>query len=293
MASSTALCSSGPIELSLSQSTSPFSSCKETACARAGSTAARTFWHTASKSTSGLSITFKGLPCSIDHSCEISLHMYRSSYGSGVMVFAKRPRNPLPGGPAKNGLRRRGITYDGDSRASNRLEGTHVSSANPSISLLRFCDGRLCLRAALLKFDWARQGNFDPHSRHFAHADLPGGRAVFPDLLYFRRHPHRGLRLRPRSSRRVGGIRGTRVRIADGRCRRAPASIRPLARDASSSGRDIRQHAAHRARLDHCISVRHIRQQLRARQDEDLDQRPLALDAYRRLDVVRRARGFG
>src|ERR1700722_5422771 len=67
MASSTALCSSGPMELSLSQSTSPFSSCKETACARAGSTAARTFWHTASKSTSGLSITFKGLPCSIDH----------------------------------------------------------------------------------------------------------------------------------------------------------------------------------------------------------------------------------
>jgi hypothetical protein len=29
--------------------------------------------------------------------------MYRSSYGSGVMVFAKRPRNPLPGSVAKNG----------------------------------------------------------------------------------------------------------------------------------------------------------------------------------------------
>ena len=42
-ASRTALCSSGPIELSLSQSTSPSSSCKDTAWVRAGSTAARTF----------------------------------------------------------------------------------------------------------------------------------------------------------------------------------------------------------------------------------------------------------
>ena len=42
-ASRTALCSSGPIELSLSHSTSPCSSCRDTACARAGSTAARTF----------------------------------------------------------------------------------------------------------------------------------------------------------------------------------------------------------------------------------------------------------
>src|SRR5579862_1440396 len=132
MASSTALCSSGPMELSLSHSTSPFSSCKETACARAGSTAARTFWHTASKSTSGLSITFEGLPCSIDDSCEISLHMYRSSYGGGVMVFAKRPRNPPSGGPVKDGRRRGRMTYDGHSCASDHLEGSHVSSANPS-----------------------------------------------------------------------------------------------------------------------------------------------------------------
>jgi hypothetical protein len=42
-ASRTALCSSGPMELSLSQSTSPSSSCRETAWVRAGSTAARTF----------------------------------------------------------------------------------------------------------------------------------------------------------------------------------------------------------------------------------------------------------
>jgi hypothetical protein len=42
-ASLTALCSSGPIELSLSHKTSPCSSCNETACARAGSMAARTF----------------------------------------------------------------------------------------------------------------------------------------------------------------------------------------------------------------------------------------------------------
>jgi len=42
-ASRTALCSSGPIELSLSHSISPSSSCKEMACVRFGSTAARTF----------------------------------------------------------------------------------------------------------------------------------------------------------------------------------------------------------------------------------------------------------
>ncbi len=42
-ACSTALCSSGPIELSLSHSTSPSSSCRDTAWVRAGSTAARTF----------------------------------------------------------------------------------------------------------------------------------------------------------------------------------------------------------------------------------------------------------
>ena len=65
-ASRTALCSSGPIELSLSHSTSPASSCNETAWVRLGSTAARTFWQTASKSTSGLSDCIKGLPCSID-----------------------------------------------------------------------------------------------------------------------------------------------------------------------------------------------------------------------------------
>jgi len=65
-ASRTALCSSGPIELSLSHSTSPASSCSETAWVRLGSTAARTFWQTASKSTSGLSDCIKGLPCSIN-----------------------------------------------------------------------------------------------------------------------------------------------------------------------------------------------------------------------------------
>ncbi len=33
------------------------------------------------------------------------------------------------------------------------------------------------------------------------------------------------------------------------------------------------------------ISLRHVREQLRARQDEDLDPRPLAVDAHRRLDL--------
>ncbi len=49
----------------------PCSSCRDTACARAGSTAARTFWQTASKSTSGLSVALKGLPCSIDPLLEV------------------------------------------------------------------------------------------------------------------------------------------------------------------------------------------------------------------------------
>ena len=66
MASRTALCSSGPMELSLSHSKSPCASCNEMAWARAGSRAARTFWQTASKSTSGPSAALSGLPCSID-----------------------------------------------------------------------------------------------------------------------------------------------------------------------------------------------------------------------------------
>ena len=39
--------------------------------------------------------------------------------------------------------------------------------------------------------------------------------------------------------------------------------------------------------------VRHFRQQLRAREDEDLDPGAVALDPHRRLDAVRRAGGFG
>ena len=70
-ASRTALCSSGPMELSFSHSTSPASSCKDTAWVRLGSRAARTFSQTASKSTSGLSDCIKGLPCSINPLLEV------------------------------------------------------------------------------------------------------------------------------------------------------------------------------------------------------------------------------
>jgi hypothetical protein len=70
-ASRTALCSSGPMELSLSHSTSPASSCKDTAWVRLGSTAARTFSQTILKSTSGLSDCIKGLPCSINPLLEV------------------------------------------------------------------------------------------------------------------------------------------------------------------------------------------------------------------------------
>ncbi len=75
-ASRTALCSSGPMELSLSHSTSPASSCKDTAWVRLGSTAARTFSQTASKSTSGLSDCIKGLPCSINPLLEVYARMF-------------------------------------------------------------------------------------------------------------------------------------------------------------------------------------------------------------------------
>ena len=43
--------------------------------------------------------------------------------------------------------------------------------------------------------------------------DLRGGRSLLPDQLRLRRHPDRGLRLRPGAPGRLGGLRGARLRV--------------------------------------------------------------------------------
>ena len=70
-----------------------------------------------------------------------------------------------------------------------------------------------------------------------------------------------------------------------------PPSATSLAGQAGGGG-GFRQHAANRGGVDHGISVRHLREQLCAREDEDLDAGPLAVDPHRRLDLVRRAGGL-
>ena len=52
----------------------------------------------------------------------------------------------------------------------------------------------------------------------------------------------------------------------------------------------VRQHLADRACIDPRLLGRRLRQRLRACEDEDLDERPLALDADDRLDDRRRGR---
>ncbi len=162
----------------------------------------------------------------------------------------------------------------------------------PSIPLLRFCDGGLCLRLAVFQSDRPGQGNLDPRAV-IRHRDLSGRRAVLPDLLYFRRHLDRSVWIRTRSPRGVGGIRGARLCLPHGGGGGASAAVGIVARRPGGGGSDIRQHAANRRGVDHRISVRNLRQQLRARENENLDAGPLAVDAHRRLDPVRRAGGLG
>jgi hypothetical protein len=54
--------------------------------------------------------------------------------------------------------------------------------------------------------------------------DLRRRRAVLPDLLHLRRHPHRGIRLRPGAAGDLGRIRGMAFASADGLGRRAVAA---------------------------------------------------------------------
>ncbi len=160
--------------------------------------------------------------------------------------------------------------------------------ASAAVQVLRLCDGRLCLCIAVFQSDRARQG--DHHSPAVRRQpDLSCRCFVLPDLVHFRRYLDGSLRLRARSARGMGGIRGVDLCILDGGNGRASAALGEIARRSAGGGGDFRQHAAHRRRLDTGISLRHLRQQLCARQDENLDQGPLAVDAARRLDSVRRA----
>ncbi len=92
----------------------------------------------------------------------------------------------------------------------------------------------------------------------------------------------------PRPPRGVGRLRSTGLRLGDGQRHRRTAAVGAMARQAGRGRDHIRQHAAHRGRLDHRLLVRLVRQQLRDGQDEDLEQRALAVDPHRRLDAVRR-----
>ncbi len=166
------------------------------------------------------------------------------------------------------------------------------SIASPAIQVLRLCDGRLCLRLVVFEPDRAREG--DHHSLALRRQpDLSCRRFVLPDLVHFRRYLDGSLWLRPRPARGLGGLRGADLCILDGGHGRASAALGALARRSAGGGSDIRQHAAHRRRIDSGVSLRHFRQQLRARQDENLDPRSLAVDAARRLDLVRRTGRLG
>src|SRR6202035_1906912 len=94
----------------------------------------------------------------------------------------------------------------GNPRAlTTTLIANECTTPTPPIPLLRFCDGGLCLRVVVLKSDRSGQGNLDT-SADFRHRDLPGRGAVLPDLLHFRRHPDRSVRLWAGSPGRMGGI---------------------------------------------------------------------------------------
>ena len=82
------------------------------------------------------------------------------------------------------------------------------------------------------------------------------------------------------------------VRERHGVGRREPAGVadRAVQRDAAARDRGrVRQHLAHRRRVDRRVLGRRLRQRLRARAAQGADARPLALDAHDRLDD-RRAR---
>ena len=106
-------------------------------------------------------------------------------------------------------------------------------------------------------------------------ASLPRRCAVLPALLHLRRHPDRGVWLGARSPRRVwagfGALAFASLMAA------IVVSPAALGRVARPPGRSVEAIFGNTPRivvgLDHRLSVRHVRQQLRAGQDEDLDRR--------------------
>ena len=103
--------------------------------------------------------------------------------------------------------------------------------------------------------------------------DLRGRRVVLSAVLHIRRHTHRGVRLRARPALRMGRLCRTRVCGIYGISHRGLAAGGGMAGQAGPCAGRIWQHLAHYRCLDHRLLERLLRQQLRARQDEDLDAR--------------------
>src|SRR5258708_6252675 len=165
------------------------------------------------------------------------------------------------------------------------------ATAIPSIPLLRFCDGGLRLCPAVFESERTGEGNFD-RGADIRHRYLSRRSAVFPHLLHLWRHIDRSVWIWARPPRRVGGIWVAGLCLPHGGGGRSLAAVGNVARHPSVGGSGLRQYTANRGGVDHRISLRNLREQLRAREDEDMDSRTLAVDPHRRLDPVRRAGGL-
>ncbi len=158
----------------------------------------------------------------------------------------------------------------------------------PRLPLLRSGDGGLRHRAALLEPDRRGQGGAG-HAALDRTGDLRRRRAVLPGLVHLRRRADRGLRLRPRPPRGVGGLRGAGLRHLHEPGGAVDAGGAVHGRLSEEPRGRVRQYLAHRARFADRLLLRQLHQQLRAREDEAVDARPLAVDPHDRLDAGRRA----
>ena len=144
------------------------------------------------------------------------------------------------------------------------------------------------MRAALLQPDRPGQGRRDRSAAH-RRLRVRGRRAVLPDLLRLRRHPHRGLRLREGAPGGLGRVRRDGVRLVHGVGGRPVAAGRRLAQPGGLRDH-LRRDPAHRARLPARVLGRRVRQCLRARTHEGVVGRAGALAAHDRLDRHRAGR---
>src|SRR6267378_3654209 len=109
-----------------------------------------------------------------------------------------------------------------------------------------------------------------------------GRRAVFSDFLRLRRHPHRGLWLRPFPTRDLGRLRGPCFRRYHGldRGRLAPGAF--LEEPGGLRNR-LRLDLANCSGFPDRVPVRGIRQLVRTGEDENSHAGPVAVDAHHRL----------